>query len=266
MSYDFAEEGAPRRAPSFHAFTLIELLVVVAVLALLAAILFPVFARAREKGRQTACMAAARQVGAAFLLYAQDWDGGYPNTGDPYLWVGKRWRWPIMPYLSIGQKQGGEFSDANKNASALLLCPSDTQSGSDYDATSYAYSAAFFHTPEQVDALRIRHLIWQLNTPGPGALCVTRTDADVAQPSHKVLLQEWFNSHEWGRARQPVGFWGTLITTSRPGADRWEGSRVSVFADGHAAVVRASRQPGSVWEDCPDVNRTPGGLNGSDLR
>src|SRR2546430_4747212 len=55
-------------------YTLIELLVVIAVMAILAAILFPVFAQAREKARQTACLSNGRQMGTAILMYAQDYD------------------------------------------------------------------------------------------------------------------------------------------------------------------------------------------------
>ena len=65
---------------SRRGFTLIELLVVIAIIAILAAILFPVFAQAREKARQTSCLSNTKQVGLAFTQYVQDYDEHFPNV------------------------------------------------------------------------------------------------------------------------------------------------------------------------------------------
>ncbi len=62
-----------------HGFTLIELLVVIAIIAILAAILFPVFARAREKARQTSCLSNVKQISLATLMYIQDYDEKMPR-------------------------------------------------------------------------------------------------------------------------------------------------------------------------------------------
>jgi prepilin-type N-terminal cleavage/methylation domain-containing protein/prepilin-type processing-associated H-X9-DG protein len=66
-----------------RAFTLIELLVVIAVIAILTSILFPVFARAREQARKSACLSNLKQVGLAVMLYVQDYDESYPMAYSP---------------------------------------------------------------------------------------------------------------------------------------------------------------------------------------
>jgi prepilin-type N-terminal cleavage/methylation domain-containing protein/prepilin-type processing-associated H-X9-DG protein len=63
-----------------NGFTLIELLVVIAIIAILAAILFPVFAQAREKARQSVCLSNFKQIGLGVMMYVQDWDETYPTS------------------------------------------------------------------------------------------------------------------------------------------------------------------------------------------
>jgi prepilin-type N-terminal cleavage/methylation domain-containing protein/prepilin-type processing-associated H-X9-DG protein len=93
-------------APAGAGFTLIELLVVIAIIAILAAILFPVFAQAREKARQTVCTSRMKDFGMANNMYLQDYDEFFPAyTGGPDpSWMGK-----LKPYLArtVGQTSGG---------------------------------------------------------------------------------------------------------------------------------------------------------------
>jgi prepilin-type N-terminal cleavage/methylation domain-containing protein len=113
-------------------FTLIELLVVIAIIAILAAILFPVFAQAREKARQTTCTANVKNLGLAVMMYTQDYDETYPplwyQVGDGH--------WPnvVRPYIG----QGGTDATGKKWTKGIMLCPSAT-----YRDWSYAMSQEF---------------------------------------------------------------------------------------------------------------------------
>lgn len=77
-------------------FTLIELLVVIAIIAILAAILFPVFARARSKARQASCLSNVKQLMVSVQMYAQDYDGGFPSRID-HSFGGFTWPMDLLP-------------------------------------------------------------------------------------------------------------------------------------------------------------------------
>ena len=103
-------------------FTLIELLVVIAIIAILAAILFPVFAKVREKARQTSCASNLKQLGLAFAQYTQDNEEQYPRYRDDDTASGQPgWSQAVYPYV----KSVGVYScPSNADASSNVFTPS----------------------------------------------------------------------------------------------------------------------------------------------
>lgn len=199
-------------------FTLIELLVVIAIIAILAAILFPVFARAREKARQTACLNNLKQLGTSILLYVQDYDETYPiNYQDASSGPGTAAQipltWPnrLMPYVG---------------SSKVYACPSDSR-------------------PPNVDFPGCRPILqsycwnWRLGMDLPAwGYYATVTLAQVAAPSQCAML--WDDNSDWLTA----GYGGRFNTLDSPD---WSGDfdrevlqgrhnegDTFMFADGHA--------------------------------
>ena len=134
-------------------FTLIELLVVIAIIAILAAILFPVFARARENARRSSCQSNLKQIGLGILQYTQDFDERYP-TGTRFgtAYVGIGWIGAINPYTKSIQ---------------VFQCPSDpgpTAStlaggiGEKRVPVSYAYSTNMVTPPSNSSGSKVIHI------------------------------------------------------------------------------------------------------------
>ena len=125
-------------------FTLIELLVVIAIIAILAAILFPVFAKAREKARQASCQSNLKQLSLAVLMYIQDYDESFP----PAYYYGPAWNpeyawdftldwstWPATASLGL-------LGPYTKN-SQINACPSFQAESWGRPYTGYAYNTSY---------------------------------------------------------------------------------------------------------------------------
>ncbi len=131
-------------------FTLIELLVVIAIIAILAAILFPVFARARAKARQTSCLSNVKQISLALMMYAQDNDECYPvvNHTTGYGWWGG-----LLVYVKNSQ---------------VFRCPAYRAASTD-PPTDYLLNGLFAHgcamgaidRPAEQVCIAVRNPAWQ---------------------------------------------------------------------------------------------------------
>lgn len=109
-------------------FTLIELLVVIAIIAILAAILFPVFAKAREKARQASCLSNIRQIGVGVMMYLDDYNECFVSCDSSY-----RWYMPMYPYVKNTQ---------------VFKCPSLSNEGGTAN-TDYVMNGLFAHGEAQ---------------------------------------------------------------------------------------------------------------------
>lgn len=123
-----------------NGFTLIELLVVIAIIAILAAILFPVFARAREKARQASCLSNQKQLALGWQMYLQDYDEAIPGYSlriwnedhTSYVW-GTKWYEAIDPYVRNEQ---------------IWICPSDAGATTLRYRRSYAYNGYYLRNSD----------------------------------------------------------------------------------------------------------------------
>lgn len=151
-------------------FTLIELLVVIAIIAILAAILFPVFAQAREKARQISCVSNMKQIGLSILQYVQDNDERYPFSQS----LQGTWDVVTQPYMKNGQQ-------ASTNG---------------WDMLGGVYSCPSFPYPMQAQQYKPREDImpWSPEPTTPwthtGQLMPPVTSAQISAPAEKAFVIE----------------------------------------------------------------------------
>ncbi|HET6456851.1 MAG TPA: type II secretion system protein [Armatimonadota bacterium] len=225
-------------------FSLIELLIVIAIIGVLASLLFPVFASVKKRSHSASCQSNLRQIWMAFEMYLQDWDDHYPNTGDPFLWMGRKWRWPMKKYLSLAaDPTPGNPMVGTKREPSVLLCPADNLAPAQWDGTSYAYSMTFYMTVAQINSMTSISQTWSGSPP-----CSSQCKSSVEYPAHKALMSEWLSNHE-----SPAVGW-----------DSWSGARNYLFADGHVQLLKA-KQIKPANDGCPDINLTREGIHGKDI-
>jgi len=212
-------------------FTLIELLVVIAIIAILAAILFPVFARAREKARQSACLSNVKQVMLAVMSYAQDYDEllvsqGYAVMGGPGLQPGDyTWRSAILPYA--------------KNAQ-IFQCPSRRMTTVFNGAMDYGWNGGY--------GVNVVHWASGNPVPPPGQAL-----GDVQFPSACVFLAETDGSEAFANDGSNVhhAAGGADWKTGATGAHyRHNGGCNFGFVDGHVKWNKPTSvkcQNGECW-------------------
>ena len=213
------------------AFTLIELLVVIAIIAILAAILFPVFARARENARRTSCMSNLKQMGLAAMQYVQDYDEFYPanlvNTTEPApdgdSWQNDYWYWPQMLYPYHKSKQ-------------VFYCPSSTEpSTTPPTIRNYGANTAIIVYPTTAAKTSLASIV----TPAATYMLTDSGALRIDRSWTRTLASNNYYLPGAGSAGNPCG---TSITNARADCQtgRHFGGVNVAFADGHVKWLKSS--------------------------
>jgi len=220
-------------------FTLIELLVVIAIIALLAAIIFPVFATARGKARQTACVSNLRQIGLGVQMYVQDYDGLFPYGKDasdqavPQIWDSNptcQAKIAVMPFLHPSmntatppQAVEGVLDSYIKNKD-IWRCPADI--GYDYLDNNDSCNGPCY--------MPARPTMFEKY----GASYLFRTEIAFRQKDMDNLKAITFDGREVGPSQINVLFDGNGSWHGSPFAMGKSGLRyVTLYADGHAKFL-----------------------------
>jgi prepilin-type N-terminal cleavage/methylation domain-containing protein/prepilin-type processing-associated H-X9-DG protein len=213
-------------------FTLIELLVVIAIIAILAAILFPVFAQAKESAKKISCLSNVKQYGLAMNMYANDADDCYPEpyVSPPYYYAAVwpntyTWQTEIQPYIKNKQVE---------------WCPSAANPGNDYT------------NPGKGDSCWTGSLNYATNCRLDGKYTNTAKLSILAYPSMTIMLEDNGAQGSEGACRIETDEWGwtnsqtnALIADAGSGAQpgplrRHKGGANYAFCDGHAKWLNGS--------------------------
>lgn len=222
-------------------FSLVELLVVIAVIALLLSILMPLFGKAKSMAMRLKCAHNLKQINLAVNLYLNVNEDTYPCADDPlpagyWVWMGRGWRSFLEPYL---------VENINADNPSVLFCPQDHTAKDNYESTSYAYSMAFYHSPQQIDAMSS-----PADTYGKTSVpSIPQRCSDVAKPSGKILIGEWLSNHS--RINNDQGWW-----------DR-RGYRNHLFVDDQVRFLKAEHIR-LANDGLPNPNLTIHGIKGLD--
>ena len=218
------------------AFTLIELLVVIAIIAILAAILFPVFATAREKARQSTCTNNLKQLGIGLLQYVSDYDDTFPISGYSVPSTGSMgWRQMIYPYVK---------------STGVYACPDNTYTGTDAVTTgvpalprNYAINSNFEVSPS-TNVYGVIPLMSSLLVPTSAVYLTENVSGDS-----RTLFQTWGPTNPAGQWPNQMVYYASSSSSGQLYFPGHSGMFNILFADGHvkSMLPTLTETPVNMW-------------------
>ena len=226
-------------------FTLIELLVVIAIVAILAAILFPVFARARENARRGSCQSNMKQVGLGFAQYIQDYDGRYPPARHYPGWgideaANTGWVMLLQPYTKSKQ---------------IFQCPSEPKAGQPADPIAGWFTEPAMENRDQTDYYVNELICLDGNTGGIKDSKIIVASSTVLIGDGSTSESKWLGTHGDPFYHRNAPDDATGVLGGVGGQERHFAGANYAFVDGHVKWLQPTAVKPGV--DCTDPANKP---------
>jgi prepilin-type N-terminal cleavage/methylation domain-containing protein len=236
-----SESAGPSRSDQARGFTLIELLVVIAIIAILAGMLLPSLAKAKQKGQLANCQSNLHQIGLTLHMYTADNQDRFPFSGR---------EWPLMPFVDLARLYNPILST---NGRAFFRCPADIGLGFNYEWV-LANGPGSGITTNELPYSSSYYFYYQFYNNNDGSALELRRTSEVLHPTLKAIAPCFADSPD-------------AVYSDAQGSPYGHGplGMSLLFVDGHAQFALYPLLNATTGPKVYNLDWTAGGLSGQDL-